>query len=192
MQRDRAEHGRPTPPRRGPGRPASRSVEQVVDAAVALLDRVGLDGVSMDAVATELGSSRMGLYRYVDSKDHLLSLIPDRLLTPVVGDVLATASGLAALRAVAAGVGGVLQRHPNAAPLLARPEPGPQMQTAARHAVALLIADGAAAEESFEMLRAVVAQVVGEHLTSHGGPGSLGVEWVIEGIARRIGRADEV
>lgn len=186
MQGDRAERSTSTSGKRRPGRPASRSVEQVVDAAVVLLDRVGLDGVSMDAVATQLGSSRMGLYRYVDSKDHLLSLIPERLLTPVVDDVLRTASGLAALRAVAAGVGAVLRRHPNAAPLLARPGPGPQMQIAARHTVALLVSDGAAAEESFEMLRAVVAQVVGEHLTSHGGPGSLGVELVIEGIARRI------
>ena len=128
----------------------------------------------------------MGLYRYVDSKEQLLTLVPDHLLVGVVGRVRETVSGIAALRAVADGLVDVLREHPNAAPLLARPQSGPGMVAAAKHVVDLLAADGASPADAFEMLRAVVAQVVGEHVTSHGGPGTLGLELLLDGVVRHM------
>jgi AcrR family transcriptional regulator len=58
---------------RGPRR--GRSVDEIVDAAVALADREGLEAVSMARVAGELGLTTMSLYRYVASKDELLQLM---------------------------------------------------------------------------------------------------------------------
>lgn len=62
-------------PTRGPKR--GLSLPRIVEAAIAVADRDGLDAVSMSGVAKELGSSTMALYRYVDAKDELLQLMVD-------------------------------------------------------------------------------------------------------------------
>jgi AcrR family transcriptional regulator len=62
-------------PRRGPKPRLSR--EAVVAAAVALADAEGLEAVSMQRVAKELGYTTMSLYRYVDSKEDMLLLMSD-------------------------------------------------------------------------------------------------------------------
>lgn len=62
-------------PTKGP-RPGL-SLEQIVDAAVDVANVEGIGGVSMSRVAKELGASAMSLYRYVASKDELLSLMID-------------------------------------------------------------------------------------------------------------------
>jgi AcrR family transcriptional regulator len=53
------------------------SVEQIVQAAMALADADGLGGVSMSRLAESLGFTTMSLYRYVASKDDLLTLMSD-------------------------------------------------------------------------------------------------------------------
>ncbi|MFI9247469.1 TetR/AcrR family transcriptional regulator [Streptomyces sp. NPDC053086] len=72
------ERERPARTRVVPGRePLSR--ERVVDAAFAVLDRQGLDGLSMRQVAAELDASVSALYAHVSSKDDLLELMYTRL-----------------------------------------------------------------------------------------------------------------
>ncbi|HEY7047762.1 MAG TPA: TetR/AcrR family transcriptional regulator [Jatrophihabitantaceae bacterium] len=69
-------------PQRGTGRrrdPLTR--EQIVDAALKLLDAEGLDGFSMRRLATELGTGAASLYWHVGSKDGLLDLIFDRVIS---------------------------------------------------------------------------------------------------------------
>ena len=62
-------------PRRAPRPKLSR--EAIVDTAIALADAEGLEGVSMQRVAKELGYTTMSLYRHVDSKEDLLALMSD-------------------------------------------------------------------------------------------------------------------
>jgi AcrR family transcriptional regulator len=57
--------------------PLSR--ERVVEAAFDVLDRQGLDGLSMRQVASELGVAVSALYAHVRSKDDLLELMYTRL-----------------------------------------------------------------------------------------------------------------
>ncbi|MEV6293889.1 TetR/AcrR family transcriptional regulator [Streptomyces sp. NPDC051896] len=57
--------------------PLSR--ERVVEAAFTVLDRHGLDGLSMRQVAAELGVAVSALYAHVSSKDDLLELMYTRL-----------------------------------------------------------------------------------------------------------------
>jgi AcrR family transcriptional regulator len=72
------ERERPARARVAPARePLSR--ERVVDAAFAVLDRQGLDGLSMRQVAAELGTAVSALYAHVSSKDDLLELMYTRL-----------------------------------------------------------------------------------------------------------------
>ena len=69
-------------------RPARRrrllTLEEIVDVALSIADRDGLDAASMRRLSTELGVGTMTLYHYVADKDHLEELIFDR----VMGEVL--------------------------------------------------------------------------------------------------------
>jgi len=56
------------------------SADRIVEAAIALADREGLDAVSMRRVAQELGGGTMSLYRHVPGKNELLELMFDRVI----------------------------------------------------------------------------------------------------------------
>jgi TetR/AcrR family tetracycline transcriptional repressor len=56
------------------------SQEQIVDVAMRLLERDGLEGVSFRKLAAELGVSAPTLYWHVDSKRRLLDLMAERLV----------------------------------------------------------------------------------------------------------------
>jgi AcrR family transcriptional regulator len=66
-----------SPPRRG--RPARLSREAIIDAARTIVERDGIEALTMRAVAGELGAAPMSLYRHVRDKDELLVLLLDRL-----------------------------------------------------------------------------------------------------------------
>lgn len=77
--------------RRGrPERPAL-SQERVVEAALALADAEGIEGLSMRRLATELGVEAMSLYHYFGGKDEILSAMLDAVyreieVPPIEGD----------------------------------------------------------------------------------------------------------
>lgn len=62
-------------PQRGPKR--ELSIKQIVEAAIEIADKDGLNAVSMSRVASSLGFTTMSLYRYIPSKDDLLLLMQD-------------------------------------------------------------------------------------------------------------------
>ena len=75
----------PEPPwaQRPEGRPASRVAltrDAIVEAALVVLDRGGLHGFSMRAVAQELGTGAGSLYWHVRGKEELLNLMVDRVV----------------------------------------------------------------------------------------------------------------
>ncbi|MEU8586015.1 TetR/AcrR family transcriptional regulator [Streptomyces sp. NPDC048664] len=72
-QRERAARSHIVPART----PLSR--ERVVEAAFVVLDRQGLDGLSMRQVASELGVTVSALYAHVSSKDALLEQMYNRI-----------------------------------------------------------------------------------------------------------------
>jgi AcrR family transcriptional regulator len=54
--------------------------DAIVDAALRLLERDGLQGLSMRRVATELGAGAASLYWHVGDKEQLLALMLDRIV----------------------------------------------------------------------------------------------------------------
>lgn len=64
-------------------RGARRSKDDVVDAALVLLDRVGLPDLSMRRLGEELGVQPSALYWHVASKQELLAQVSARILAPV-------------------------------------------------------------------------------------------------------------
>jgi AcrR family transcriptional regulator len=80
----------PPPPRRLV-RPSSRqaarrpglTVEQIVAAAITVLDDAGVAGLSMRKVAEQLGTGAATLYAYVSGREELLELVFDELVGSV-------------------------------------------------------------------------------------------------------------
>ncbi|RST16535.1 TetR/AcrR family transcriptional regulator [Streptomyces sp. WAC05374] len=64
-------------------RPRSLTHDQLASAALAVIDREGVAGLSMRAVAQELGTSTMALYRYVDDREQLEGLVVELVLGAV-------------------------------------------------------------------------------------------------------------
>jgi AcrR family transcriptional regulator len=96
---------------------ASLTREAIVDAAVAILDEDGLDGLTMRAVADRLGSGAMSLYRHVESREALLDLVVLRL-TGDATSLVRTGDWRADLAALAQEMRAVLVRRPNLTVLL--------------------------------------------------------------------------
>ena len=72
---------------RGP-KPAL-TLEAIAETAIRVADADGLDAVSMQRVAAELGFTKMALYRYLPGKSDLLALMVEHALggPPDLGDV---------------------------------------------------------------------------------------------------------
>jgi len=111
-------------PQPAPQRPPL-SRDRVLDVAVALAEREGIDAVSMRKLADELGVGAMSLYHYVPNKDDLL----DGMVDFVFGEVELPPTGVewrAAMRRRALSTREVLNRHRWAVGLMeSRRSPGP-------------------------------------------------------------------
>ena len=162
------------------------SVGEIVEAAVVLIDEVGIDALTMRTLARSMGIGPMTLYRHVADKQALLGKIPDALLAGVCHEVMRKRSGISALRAIAFGVMDQLIEHPGVAKLFDDPETGPNMEAASTHTVELLTSEGMKPSEARVALRSVVAQVIGESVTRHGDPELDGVLLLLEGIQARL------
>jgi len=176
--------GRPIPA--GGGRSRITSRDELVTATVEIIDAHGLEAVTMRDLGRSLGVSTMGLYRYVQTKEELLTLVPEHLLTATAEAILRTDTSATALQVGADGLRGVLEAHPRAAPLFAQPTLGPAMLRARTHCAMLLQNEGAHPEEALEIFRTVVALVLGEALISPGGSGELGIRLVLTGIQQHL------
>ncbi|GAA5156689.1 TetR/AcrR family transcriptional regulator C-terminal domain-containing protein [Pseudonocardia eucalypti] len=101
-------------------RPRSLNPEVIVAAALAVIDRDGLDALSMRAVAGELRMGTMSLYRYVADRDGLESLVVERLLAQVDPRPPAGLSWCAELHVLVGRVRDAVGAHPAVIPLLLR------------------------------------------------------------------------
>lgn len=134
----------------------------ILETAIRLVDRVGLDGLNMRALAQEMGVGTMSLYHYVPNKDALLDgiveLLQEEIEVPPVelGPWEARAGRMAAsLRAVAL-------RHPNAVPLLVtRPFASSAALRPCEAAFAILAEAGLREEDALMAFRTIVAYVLG-------------------------------
>jgi AcrR family transcriptional regulator len=96
--------------RRGPK--PRHSVDEVVQAAIALADAEGLAALSMRRVAETLGVSPMSLYTYVPSKAELMDLMLDRVAAEVAGPTAADGDWRGQLTWLARQRWALAQRHP--------------------------------------------------------------------------------
>jgi TetR/AcrR family transcriptional regulator, tetracycline repressor protein len=117
-----AERGRSD---RGGSAATKLSRDLVVETALAQIDRLGPQGLSMRSLALELRVEAMSLYRYVHGKEDLL----EGVVASLMGDLTARLDEAEAehwqgfLQAVAHGVRRIATDHPKAFPLVATRHP---------------------------------------------------------------------
>jgi AcrR family transcriptional regulator len=147
-------------PKRQRGERAGLTREQVLDAALGLVDRAGLSGLTMRALGAELGVEAMTLYHYVPNKEALLDGMVERLFATAVpagpGD-----DWREHLRRYAFDLRAALLRHPGILSVVVRPAVTPATLDAAEAGLRMLTGAGFPLGEALDALNALTLFVVG-------------------------------
>jgi AcrR family transcriptional regulator len=168
----------PRPTRRA----ATLSRERILDAAMAVLDREGLDGLSMRRVAEELGAGPASLYWHVASKELLLDLVVDRVLAEIPLPPPDPARWEAQVRAFAHDVRATLLRHGDVARAsLGRVPIGPSLLRIMEWQMALLRGAGIPAAPA-----AWFGDQLALYLTAHAVEASMPAQDVGESLRRYL------
>ncbi|MBF6437061.1 TetR/AcrR family transcriptional regulator [Nocardia cyriacigeorgica] len=101
-------------------RPRSLTTDDLSGAALAVIDRDGLEGLTMRAVAKELGMATMALYRYVADRTALEVLVVERVFAAVDLTVPRQLSWRDRIRLLLDRTRRVAAEHPDTVPLILR------------------------------------------------------------------------
>jgi AcrR family transcriptional regulator len=146
----------------------------VLDAALLVIDRAGVEGLTVRAVARELGRPPMTLYTYFRSKQALLDLVFDRLLDRLL-KVPGRATWQEEVEAACRHMRRELLDHPRWVPLLVRVRvPQPMLQVY-EHLLGLMRSDGLGPEQAMFAVSSLMMQALGAVLveTMLGGAPSI-------------------
>ena len=138
------------------GRRPRFTVEEVQDAALAVLDERGVTGLSVRAVAEQLGTGAMTLYTYVETHSDLFTLAVDGTLRQVTIPTTPHPDWQDDVRAICHAVWRVVRIHPNAIPLiLARRSRSPHFLDIAEALLDALARSGRSGQDLLVAFRAV-------------------------------------
>jgi AcrR family transcriptional regulator len=151
-------------PKRAKEQPAL-SREQIVAEAIRLLDKEGLETLSMRNLGKQLSAGATSLYRHVANKDELIELVIDEIYGEIViPDVAGQESWRASAEVCANSVRAMILRHPWVASVLGQVGTsylGPNVMRMTDRMLALFEDAGFSLEESDQALTAVISYVIG-------------------------------
>ena len=153
-----SELGTPSPPR------PALSRDRVVDAALAIVDRDGLDGLTMRRLAGELGVEAMSLYHWFPNKAAILDGLVEAAIreTATVAEPDGWTGWRDSLRGLAAAYRHVLKAHPNTlACLSGRPGQSVEAMRFIERMLEVLRSDGFSPELATKAMQAVLAYITG-------------------------------
>ena len=142
----------------------SLSREAIVDAALAVIDRAGVDNLSVRGVAEELQRPPMSLYTHLDSKQELIDLSFERLVERLFEHHVARASWQAEVEGCCRHVRRVLLDHPNWIALLTRVRVPVTGLRAYEHLLGLMTSDGFRPHAAMFAFSALMSHAVGSVL----------------------------
>jgi AcrR family transcriptional regulator len=149
-----------TAPKRTRAGRAGLSREQVLDAALDLIDRHGVAALSMRRLGAELAVEAMTLYHYLPNKDALLDAVVERVMAEAEAGLL-DGPWDRALTDYARSLRATLLRHPGAALLVAtRPAVTTETLRAAERGLTLLCGAGFPLGRALDTLNALTLFVV--------------------------------
>jgi AcrR family transcriptional regulator len=99
-------------PRGRPAQGQGLALEDILSAALALLNEGGGQGLTMRALASRLGTSPMSLYHHVGDHEGLLRLLSDRIYAEVLEGLEPQADARADVRALLARYHRTVGQHP--------------------------------------------------------------------------------
>lgn len=175
--------------RREPGtRRPKFTRDQLASTALAIADAEGFTAVSMRRLANELGAGTMTLYYYVRTKDELVALMDDAIMSEVLipADEL-PAHWYEALTAIALRTWDVLMRHPWSLRSLQNAPAGPNAMRHFEQSLAALAGTDLTAPAKFALLAVVDDHVHGNVLRAaefHTASGSTVDEEMLEETVR--------
>ena len=97
---------------RTPRRDDSLSRDRIVDAAIALLDRDGEDGLTFRALSEELATGAGAIYWHVANKSELLTAACDAVVARTLDGLASGGAPAAAIRTLALALFDTIDRHP--------------------------------------------------------------------------------
>lgn len=109
-----------TQPVRARRRDKPVSVSEIAETALALLDEVGMEGLTMRRLASGIGVEPMTLYRYLPNKEAVLAAVADLLWQELRPFVPQTDGWAPTVRAMWLDMYQLMTAHPHAVPLIAR------------------------------------------------------------------------
>jgi TetR/AcrR family tetracycline transcriptional repressor len=142
--------------------------DDVVQAAVELLDEQGLDGVTLRALGDRLGVAAPTLYWHVRNKQHLLDLVAEAIVRRGVSDVPAEPApgepwwDWIAERARA--IRGAILLHRDGARVVAGNRPTPESAPHIERVLSSLVGAGLTPPEALRFMFALTAYVSGDAL----------------------------
>ncbi|MGH2377759.1 MAG: TetR/AcrR family transcriptional regulator C-terminal domain-containing protein [Acidimicrobiia bacterium] len=136
---------------------------QILEAALAAVDRDGLEALSMRRLGSDLGVDPMAIYHHVDGKDRLLDGLAE-LLWEEIAMPEPAADTSASLRTLARSLRDLFRRHPEAAPLILRCTTVPRSELELFQAYLEALAAGGLSEPA-TVLRPVISYAIGTGYT---------------------------
>jgi len=157
-------------------RPLSR--ELILDTALEILDRDGMDALSMRRIGAALGVEAMSLYNHVESKGQLLDGIHERILMSLE-EPPTTRNWQTFARHQAHALHRALLAHPNAIPLFAtRPAATPTAISKLGQYVEVLVEAGFRPFDALSLVQLTSQLVVGHVMWTQGVEVALSTESV--------------
>jgi AcrR family transcriptional regulator len=146
---------------RGERRPAYTR-EQIAETAIAIADAEGFEAVSMRRIAAELGAGTMTLYYYVRTKDELIALMDDAIMSElIIPDEELPDGWREGLAAIARRTHALFLEHPWSLESLRNAEGGPNGLRHVEQSLAVAARTGLPVEQHFELTALVDDYVFG-------------------------------
>jgi TetR/AcrR family tetracycline transcriptional repressor len=153
---------------RRPGRPRQLHREDIMVAAVRVIDAEGLEALTMRRLGAALGVTAMSLYRHFDARDTVLAAVVDELVATV--DFVPHRAWPETLRSFAEGYRAMLLRHPRAVALLATHPVDPERgRTLIEPLLAGFAQAGIDDDRAVTIVQSVVVFTLGHALAQVGG-----------------------
>jgi AcrR family transcriptional regulator len=141
----------------------------IVAAAMDLIERDGVEAVSMRRLATELGCGVMSLYNHVPSKSALLDGVADAVVSGIETTSVPGAGWQEQVRAQARAFRHIARAHPRCTMVVvSRPPSSASMVRPVENALATLREAGFGGHDAVRIVRAFVAYIMGSLLREVG------------------------
>jgi AcrR family transcriptional regulator len=137
----------------------------IIGAAIELIEQDGVDAVSMQRLASELGCGVVSLYHHVPSRSALLDGVADAVMSGIAATSVPGTDWQEQVRAQASAFRQITRAHPRCAMVvISRPASSAAIVRPAEDALATLRAAGFGRAEAVRIVRAFVAYIVGSVL----------------------------